>query len=204
MEKFEKNLLFLKDLIKRRVILPHPVSSGDFYFRYDEKQLEDELKQNQAIDSKLFLETLNKEVGRYILAIYNDSLDALIRFNEIKEEDEKKEELLREKINLVQKHLIDETLLNSFKLKESSKNNLLKNMSWELNSKLFDVSVGTMDSLNHITLDLITTTADNENPLGFFNPFVDRDTHLVLSLTVEDIDYLLLEFNKIKRVIINE
>ncbi|MGM1022550.1 MAG: hypothetical protein ACQEXV_18970 [Bacillota bacterium] len=208
MDKFENITKLLKELIDSKVIIPQPINANDFIFRYEDKQLEKALEKHPSIEKKNFLNVLNKEISRYILAIHRDTLEVLIRFTLEDDADQEKikeqEEELRAKIGIVQKYLINENIINSLKLKISSKNYLLKNLDWELNHKSFDSFHGTLESLKYVTLDLISTTSNADAPFGFFNPFVNSDKHLILNLTLEDVDYLLMELNKIKKVITSE
>ena len=208
MDEFRKHCGLMKELIEIGKLVPHVVNSNLIKFRYDNELMESYIRKEQ-LERKSFRRDL-QEIPLFILAALIDNSELLFRYlidDELGEEEiTLEQEKIREKIRMVEDIFITVDLRNVYKIKSTAKSRLLKEIDWEINEKLFNRSSGELSRLKYAQLYL--DTADRESGMPFFAyirfPVEETKIDLLLTITSDDIDYLLQELTELKKVLSNE
>jgi hypothetical protein len=211
LDNFRKYSEITKRLIENDVISPRIINENSMRFKYNSKELK-EILLGEEIDSGDFGEYLNRELNKIIIAILSDNIDFLKHFLLESSEDEGEDEdvdsgneVLIEKIKLVEDLIIDDQIKASFLIKSTSKNKLISQITWEVNEKIYDSYEGEFEKLKYITLVIKDIGAESGMPFNAMFPFLNENKEEnVYTLTEQDVDYLLKELNKLKGVLANE
>ncbi|NRS51758.1 hypothetical protein [Brevibacillus sp. HB2.2] len=211
LSNFKKYCEIGKQLIEKDVIAPRIINENSMRFKSDSKELK-EILLKEEVDYGDFIEFLNRELNKIIIAILSDNIDFLKHFlietsdDEDEEEDaENGNEILSEKIKLVEDILIDDQIRAAFLIKSTSKNKLISQITWEINEKTFDSYEGEIEKLKYATLVIKEIGSEAGLPFSAVFPFVNEDKEAkVYTLTKQDIDYLLKELTRLKDVLANE
>lgn len=211
MEQYSEYCTLIKQLINEGKIVPQFRNSNALAFRFNETLLGDFIS-NMNIDKKGFLELLNYEIPEFIIAILNDDKDILLRFKtrdeELSEEDRRsKADEIKKKLSIIEKTLVNRSLIESFIIKKSSKVKVLSELSWEISQKLYDNDEGELNKLKYANIHVHVHDPQKRDPAAFYYLFKDsrgNEGDVTLSLTKEDIEYLILELEQIKKVMSGE
>jgi len=202
-EEFITNCEIINQLLSSGKIKLHVVNSNLVRFIYDNEFINSYIQQNH-LDRKTFKKDL-REVQSFILAILVDNTELLFRYVFDEEDDDK--ELVREKVQAVEQIFITNDIKNYFKIKSTAKTRLIRDVEWDVSEKLFDKEEGKLNNIRYAHFNLDTT----ENGVGL--PFISNNVfipievpkqNILLTMTMDDVEYLLFELNELRRVMENE
>lgn len=163
--------------------------------RIDDKKL----NENQNID-QLILRSVFQEVSSIMFAILSNHEDKLLdqvrdEYNEKLEENENVDKLIRNKIDLIKETIITDALKERFLIKKTSKENILGNLIWEINTKEYDSSEKVV-SLKYAKLSFVIEKENSLFPIDGAPPSKEKFSFDVDSF---DIDYLIEVLKDIKK-----
>lgn len=201
MDIFEQHCKCIKDLVVSGQVIPQIINSNEMSFRYIEENIEKVIEQHKLKKGE-FLSDINYNIPRFIVAILNDALDLLINFSNTS--DKKDEDETRRKVKIVEKYFVDSNLISSYKIKSSSKNDVLKHFDWDVSKKIYDNEKGAVDGIKYANISVEVTS--NDEGLPFMLRFGGKEIkeRSVFTVSKEDIDYLIMELNELKRVLLDE
>lgn len=208
MDEFNKHCEIIKELIERREILPHVVNANWVEFRYPENSIDVWVEKNN-LERKGFVRDLG-QMPIFILAALRNDLSLAFHYfsppNADAEKGSERRKVIEEKVTIARKAFITSDIADNFVIKSTAKTRLLGEIDWEVSERVFDREMGTVSSLKHAQISLKTTSSDRSPnfPFWSFFPELGSANDLVLTLAIDDINYLLRELEEMKRVISNE
>jgi hypothetical protein len=206
-DDFREICLFTKELVDKKIIIPHILSTKQLTFRFSEEKVK-KLLNSQNLDEKQTMKALHVDIPKYLIGILDGGTDLIVHMalDSVSEgEKESTKERILTKISDVESILLTPALINNYKVKSTTKTNLLKDISWDINERLYHNQEGHIDRARFINLFLETITSDDGFPYNTFNPFRDLSQNSSsLTLTLEDVDFLINELQEMRRVILVE
>lgn len=199
MEEFRGIVASAKDLIDRgfiKVKLSLP-ASVDLEFNADQIK---PILNLQAIDIDDFDRILNRDVSEIMSAILSKRRKGYISLilrnkretaEETKFDEEQEKKVLEEKVSIVEKSLISDSLRRQLAIKTTSKTGVLYKLSWEIDEKHYDEAGAQPEHLFYaiLRLELQKTPIPEQQffPLSLFG--IEKDT-IVFTASIEDIEEL--------------
>ena len=208
MDEFKKHCEIIKELIERGEILPHIVNANLVGFRYPENSIDVWVEKNK-LGRKRFVRDLG-QIPVFILTALRNDLSLAFRYfsppNPDAEKGSEQRKVIEEKVTIAREAFITSEIADIFVIKSTAKTRLLGEIDWEVSERVFDRDMGTVSSLKHAQLSLKTASSDRSPSFPFWSFFPESGSgnDLVLTLAIDDINYLLRELEEMKRVISNE
>jgi len=156
LEKFKEAVAIARNMIgSRDITVNMPLALG-VVLTVDEAVIDDKLR-DSSIDREKFEEILTPEMSNIITAILSKRTESYIDFvlEDIEDEaKDKQRELVKAKILSVKENIIDKALMDRYKVRNTSKADLLEDISWEINEKQYD-NGKKIESLRYATIRLV-------------------------------------------------
>ncbi|MFC7443252.1 hypothetical protein [Laceyella putida] len=214
MKRYEEYCVYIKELLNQQKVILHFAHPERLEFRYDQHVIQ-ALIDKQPFEEKAFYQCL-EEIPRYLLAIINQDKELLLDM-ELKYYDEEDiaslegEQISREvkeKLKVIEKIFYQPRLIQSLKIKQTSKSKLLSDFRWEVNHKIYDHEQGQLEPLRYVHLKIEMAPPANHSPKKpWLRYILDNEPHkeeVTLTLTHDDIDFLLMELTTMKKVMSRE
>ncbi|AUS07824.1 hypothetical protein C1X05_02605 [Laceyella sacchari] len=210
MKCYEEYCAHIKTLWREKQVILHLVHPERLELRFDPSAVQSLIHKHQ-LEEKAFYQCL-EEIPRYLLAILNQDEELLIDM-ELKyyeeegiplAEGEQLSREVQEKLKTIEKLFYHPQLSQSLKIKQTAKTKLLSGFSWEINQKTFDHQQGRLEPLCYAQLKIeIASPPNHSRKQPWLRYILDNEPHkdeVALTLTPDDIDYLLMELTKMKKV----
>lgn len=214
LKRYEEYCVYIKELLDEQKVILHLVHPERLEFRFD-RHLIQALIHQHTFEEQAFYQCL-EEIPRYLLAIMNQDKELLLDMELKYYEEEEMESLegeqisqeVKEKLKMIEKIFYHPSLLQALKIKQTSKTKFLHDFRWEVSQKLFDHEQGRLDPLRYVHLKIeLASFANHAMKRPWLRYILDNEPHkdeVLLTLTQDDIDFLLMELTKMKQVMSRE
>lgn len=208
MDNFKKHCEVIQHLIDVNKVIPQVVNENIMIFRPSETVISETVKEYN-LDDKEFRRDLFRDIPKFIIAILSDRVNFLLSFllNDVddEEESETKKNEIREKIKIVEECLITDSLKIAYLIKETAKNHLIHDINWEVNEKIETESDVFEKKLRYANVRFNMVQSESGLPFNIPLPIkIDNNSNFVVSLTKEDISYIIMELEELQKVLADE
>ena len=208
LKEFKEHCTTIKELVKQNEVFLHIINANLVDFHYSENLI-DVWIEKKNLRRKGFVRDL-EQIPVFILAGLRNDLS--IPFNYFmpqsvgKENESEKRKIIEEKVAIVREAFITSDIVDVFMIKLTAKTRLLEQIDWEVSERVFDREIGNVSNLKHAQLSLKTASSERNPSFPFwsFFPEFGHFNNIVLTLAIDDINYLLHELTEMKRMISNE
>jgi hypothetical protein len=185
LENFSKFSAIIKKLIDERNLY---LFFYDNYFRFEVKEkVFDNILHKKTPERKEFFVFLHHEFTHIIFSLLTNEEQKFIDQYSKKEEDK---EIAKNKIDIVRRNILNDTIESRFLLASNSYNNLLDNLKWEINKKVFNNSFHKPEIFTAFLKFEFNDNASRDDEKG--------PTSFTIEFSKGDLDFLINELTLIK------